>query len=263
MTKKSKEVAEQIKQALLSDFQPELYQSYFREHSGYDFQYEITKSNKQWPGFEVEFFTKDRKTVFSLKVSASITDIMRGGLGGGGLSYTVYTEAYGLHLKKKQKMSKSDWGFTNDHSFLKKPEKIFPTKKMKDIFSGKTSKRKFSKRDMETFLKSKLKTELDYNGGQTWAWIPIGEDYFLCVYRSVFMRQGTWNVNGIYQQKSKYTKSKVSQPKFVSFLEEEQTAEIFDKIQKEAMKAKGDAKIKKTEMLIKQAYEAYMKSKGL
>jgi curved DNA-binding protein CbpA len=257
----SKKMAEQIKQALLSDFQPEIFTRYFNELSGFEFHYEIIGVNKkQWPGFTVEFFTKDRNSVFTFRVSADITDVMRGGLGSGGdISYTVYTEAYGFHMKKKQKMSKSDWGFTRDHSFFKKPEAIFPKKKMKDIFSGKTSKRKFMKRDMITFLKSKLKADWD---GE-FAKIPLGEDYWLLVYRTTFMRQGAWSINGIYQKKGKYGGSKVSQPKFCTFMEEEQTTEIFATIQKEAMKAKGEAIIKKTEKLITQAYEAYEKSKGM
>jgi curved DNA-binding protein CbpA len=258
--RKSREMAEAIKAALLSDFQPEIYQNYFNKHSGYTFFYEITKTHQQWPGFEVEFFTKDRKTVFHLKVSASITDIMRGGLtAGGDVSYTVYTEAHGFHMNKKQKMSKSDWGFTQDHSFLKQPEKLFPPKKMKAIFSGKTSKRKFMKRDMIAFLKSKLGADWD---GE-WVKIPLGEDYWLTLFRSTFMRKGTWNVNGIYQKRGKYGSSRVAQPRFCSFMEEEQTAEILEKIQKEAKKAKGEAIVKKTERLLSQAYEAYKKSKGM
>jgi curved DNA-binding protein CbpA len=252
---KEKKMAEQIKQQLLSDFAPEVFQRYFNEHSGYDFKYEITKSNKQWPGFEVEFFTNDRKTIFSLKVSASITDVMQGGLTSGDLSYTVYTEAHGFHNNKKQKMSKSDWGFTRDHSFLKDPKKLFPPKKMKDIFSGKTSNRAFSKRDMVTYLKTKLKADWD---GKEWMRIPLGDDYTLTIFRSTFMRMGNWGVNGIYLKHKR-----VHQPRYVSFMEEEETAKIFDKIQKEVMKVSGDAKIKKADTLIKQAYEAYRKSKGI
>ena len=48
-----------------------------------------------------DFFTKDKKTVFHLKVSADIIDVMRGGLASGNISYTVYTEAHGFHLNKK------------------------------------------------------------------------------------------------------------------------------------------------------------------
>lgn len=254
--KKEKAMAEQLKQSLLSDFQPELYQSYFNEHSGYNFDFKIDKGIYGWPGFTVEFFTKDRNTIFSLKIGADIIDVMRGGLGSGEeFSYKVYTEAHGFHLNKKQKMSQRDWGTTRDHSFLRNPEKIFPSKKMKDIFSGKTSNRKFSKRDMMTFLTTKLKAK---SGSGDYMWIPLGDDYSLVIFRNVFMRMGSWGTNGIYLKSGR-----VSQGKYASFMEEEQTAHIFEKIQKEAMKVKGDAKVKRTEQLVTQAYEAYKKSKGI
>lgn len=261
---KEKKMAEQLKQSLMSDFHPEIYQRYFNELSGLNFKYEITKAKYGWPGFEIEFFTPDKKSVFTLSISADFRDVMRGGLSSGDeFSYTIHTVAYGFHLNKKQKMSKTDWGFTRDHSFLSQPEKIFPKKKMNDIFSGATSKRAFKKRDMETYLKSKLNAKISLNGGQIWAEIPLGEEYYLFIYRTTFQRMGTWGVNGIYQQKSKYTKSRVSQPKFVSFMEEEETAKILDKIQKEVMKVNGENKIKKTAQLLDLAYSAYKKSKGM
>jgi hypothetical protein len=158
-------------------------------------------------------------------------------------------------MNKKQKMSQRDWKFTRDHSFFRKPEEVFPRKKMKDIFSGKTSNRKFQKRDMVTFLTKKLGASWD---GE-WARIPLGEDYTLTIFRSVFMKQGAWSINGIYQEKH----GRVGQPRFVTFLEEEETAKMFEKVQKETMKVKGDAKIKKASDLLKYAYEAYKKSKGI
>lgn len=257
--KKSKKMGDIIRTTLLSDLHVEIYQNYFNKHSGYNFFYEI-KESKQRPGFEVEFFTKDRKTVFHLKIFASINDIMSGGLtAGGDMSYTIQTEAYGFHLNKKQKMSQRDWGITRDHSFLKNPEKLFPAKKMKDIFSGTTSKRKFAKRDMITFLKSKLGATLN----KDFVNIPLAENYYLVIYRSTLMRIGCWNINGIYQATGKWSKSKVSHAPTASFIEEEETAKIFEKIQRESKKAKGEAIIKKTEKLITQAYEAYKKSKGI
>ena len=72
------------------------------------------------------------------------------------------------------------------------------------------------------------------------------------------MRQGVWGINGIYLKSGR-----VAQPRFVSFMEEEMTTEIFERIQKEAMKTKGEAKVKKVERLIAQAYESYKKAKGI
>lgn len=261
---KEKAMAESLKQALLSDFHPEIYQAYFNKLSGFNFSYEITKTRYGWPGFEVEFFTKDRDSVFTLKIGADILDIMYNkGLGSGEeFSYKIYTEAFGFHLRKKQKMSQRDWGTTRDHSFLSKPEIIFPEKKMRDIFSGVTSKRAFKRRDMETFLKMKLGADLDREN----AWIPLddNDEYYFLVYRMIFNRVPYWGGNGTYQKKGKYGHgSRILQSTIFTFPETEETAKTFEKIQKEVKKVNGDAKAKKVNDLLKFAYEAFKKSKGM
>jgi len=255
----------QIKTALLGNFDPDVFIRYFQELSGYKFFHEITKTyplererSPSFAGFNVEFFTKDRSSVFTFKIHANLTDVIHGSsstLGYGDISYNVYTEAHGFHMNKKQKMSKSDWKFTRDHSFFRKPEQLFPKKKMKDIFSGKTSKRAFKKRDMETFLMKKLGATF---GSGDYVRIPLGDDIFLVVYRSTFQRQAMWMINGIYKHQTREQMGPI-----VTFAEEEQTADIFSKIQSEVKKVKGDAKIKKAYVIAKQAYEAYKKSKGM
>ena len=50
---------------------------------------------------------------------------------------------------------------------------------------------------------------------------------------------------------------------YVSFMEEEATARIFEKVQRDVILTKGEAKIKKAERLLKLAYEAYKKMKGV
>jgi curved DNA-binding protein CbpA len=267
---KYKVAGAQIKTALLSNFQPDIFKNYFKELSGYDFNYEIKRvfpsekeRNPNNAGFEVEFFTKDKSTLFSLKISANLRDIVypKAELGIGSISYAVYTEAYGFHLNKKQKMSQRDWKFTNDHSFFRQPETLFPKKKLQAIFSGTTSKRAFKKRDMEVFLKVKLGARLQ--GGDT-AIIDIGEGYSLLIYRMTFQRQPFWGANGIYFSKGGLGfGSRVAMATIVNFPEEEETAKIFEKIQKEVMKVKGEAKVKKTNALLKLAYDAYKKAKGL
>jgi curved DNA-binding protein CbpA len=263
--KKYQMAGAQIKTALLSSFQPDVFLQFFQELSGLKFNSEIIRTypreNDRSPssaGFDAEFFTKDRSSVFTFKVHAQLHDIVwpKAELGIGDLSYTVYTEAHGFHLNKKQKMSKSDWGLTRDHSFFRKPEQLFPKKKMKDIFSGKTSKRAFKKRDMVTFLTKKLGADWD---GSEWARIPLGDDYKLTIYRHTFMRQGMWGVNGIYLKHGRVSRG----GGYYSFGEEEETAKIFEKIQKDVMKISGEAKVKKTDQLLKFAYEAYKKSKGI
>ncbi len=272
--KKYRMAGVQIKTALLSNFQPDVFISYLQEMSGLKFYHEIVKvypSEKERSpssaGFWAEFFTKDRSSVFTFKVSAQLHNIVwpKAELGfGGDISYDVYTEAHGFHMNKKQKMSQRDWKFTRDHSFFRKPEMIYPKKKMKDIFSGKTSKRAFKKRDMEAFLSKKLGAKLEYSGGQPQAAIPLGEDYTLIIYRTTLARMGAWSGIGIYLKKGKFGYgSRVAHTGIWTFMEEEETAKIFEKVQKEAMKAKGESKPKKVNDLLKFAYEAYKKSRGM
>ena len=265
----------QIKTALLSNFKPEVFQAYFKEMSGFDYFYEIKRvyptekeRSPSYAGFDVEFFTKDRNAVFTLKVHANLHDIVwpKAVLGYGELSYEVYTEAHGFYMNKKQKMSQNDWKFTRDHSFFAKPEKLFPKKKMKDIFSGKTSKRAFKKRDMEAFLSKKLGAKLEYSGGQTQAAIPLGDLYNLIIYRTVFFKKGAWSGIGIYKKKSESSLGyggRQSDAGRWTFMEDEETANIIEKVVKEAKKAKGEAKVKKTTDLLKYAYDAYKKARGL
>jgi curved DNA-binding protein CbpA len=275
--KKYKMAGVQIKTALLSNFQPDVFIKYFQDLSGLKFYHKIVKTypsekekSPSYAGFDAEFFTKDRSSVFTFKVHANLTDIVwpKAELGHADLSYTVYTEAHGFHMNKKQKMSRSDWGWTRDHSFFRKPEQLFPKKKMEAIFSGTTSKRKFKKRDMEAFLSKKLNAKLEYSGGQTQAAIPLGDNeegmpYVLIIYRTTFDRVGMWMGNGIYLKKGKYGYgSRVSQTPMFTFPEDEDIAKIFEKVQKDTMKVKGEAKVKKANDLLKFAYEAYKKSKG-
>jgi len=269
---KYKQAAVQVKTALMSNFRPEVFTQYFKDMSGYDFHYDLKRvypaENARRPdtaGFDVEFFTKDRSTVFTLNVHAPVHDIVypKAVLATGNISYKLYTTAYGFHLNKKQKLSQSDWQSTNDHSFFRKPEQLFPKKKMKDIFSGKTSKRAFKKRDMYTFFKNKMKARI--NGDDVV--IDLGEGYSLYIYRMTFNRQPFWGTNGIYLSPmgdpNKNFGSRVAMAATVTFSEEEETAKIFEKIQKEVQKVKGEAKIKKTNQLLKLAHEAYKKAKGI
>jgi curved DNA-binding protein CbpA len=269
-----------IKNELLSNFKPEIFQNYFNEMSGLKFNYEIKRAfplekdrSPHFAGFEVEFFTNDKSTVFSLYISANLVDVLRDReaaiLGIDDISYNVTTVATGFHNNRKQKMSKSDWGWTRDHSFFRKPEQIFPKKKLKDIFSGKTRKKGgFKKRDMELFLKNKLGARLEYPSNQTQAAIPIGEnedgmEYNLIIYRTVFNRVGGWSGIGIYLKKGKYGYgSRVEDTGHWTLPETEETAKIFEKVQKESLKAKGDNKPKTAKKLLKRAYEDFKKAKG-
>lgn len=215
--------------------------------------------NPYHAGFTAEFYNKDRSLVFELYISSSITDAFRDDkLGFGDINFPVHMIAYGFFKGKKQKLAKSDWKFTSDHSFFKHPEKVFPDKKLKAIFSGKTSARKFARRDMVTYIEKRLKGRFD----GTYATIPlIGEfkrgdpdshAYSLLAFRNVFNRQAAWMFNGIYRGFKR-----ISMTVTVTMPENEETADFLYDIQKQIkrMKPKGDENVIKAVNNLIQRYK--------
>lgn len=255
-----------IKTSLLSNFQPEVFLRYFENESGgKKFTHEITKV---WPtdsqmtgkwaypnsaGFNVEFFTSNRDTVFHLDVHVDLLQVVfpEAVLGNANITWNTYTNTYGFHMNKKQKFAQRDWSFTRDNSFFRKPEILFPSKKLKAIFSGETSKRAFKKRDMETFIKLKLKGDLQ----NEWAYIPVGDEYQIAMWRSVFMKKGSWSIHGLY--KGRASKANKVSGKFASFLETEDTAIELKRIQDALMRTSDSGKAAKFEQLIDRAQKAH------
>jgi hypothetical protein len=230
-----------IKTSLMSSYRPDLFMKHFYELSGKTFEHRITKEfppiGKLWVnfgGFNAEFFSPDRSIVFTLEVTGNVSDLMGGAkLGTSDVSFNCTIVTFGLTFNKKQKMSKRDWQFSSNHSFLNDPEVLYPKAKLKAIFSGKTSTRQFKKRDMEAFLKLKLKA---INHGDNYWYIPIWntkdmdmknpDSYFLCFYRMVFMRQGTWGINAVYKGRKS-----ISRTLFLTMPETEKTAEYMHDLQ--------------------------------
>jgi len=243
--KKYQQMGRIIKDRLVKAFDTAAYLKHFNKFSKSDirFQYKRIFPNEgdrspNSAGFTGEFSDTDRNTVFTIRVSVQLTDVVdSNALSFDDLDMTVHIGAVGFFGTREQKLSQRNWKFTSDHKFFKNPDKIFPSAKLKKIFSGSTSKRKFQKRDMVAFLTKKLKARWD---GE-FAWIPVGistEDlkgtFHLSVFRSTFMRQATWGVNGIYERSRR-----VSQPKqFASFPETEDIAKMFADLQKKTKRLK-------------------------
>jgi curved DNA-binding protein CbpA len=234
--------ATMIKTSLMSSYRPDLFMKHFYELSGKTYEHKITAEYprpnaynfSQYGGFNAEFFTPDRSIVFTLQVTGNTDDLMgKVKLGAADVSFSCSIVTFGLTFNKKQKMSKRDWQWSSNHAFLNNPEVLYPTAKLKAIFSGKTSARQFKKRDMETFLKLKLKA---INHGDDYWYMPIWntkdidmknpDSYFLCLYRMVFIRQGTWGINAIYKGRKSFGRML-----FVTMPETEKTAEYFHDIQ--------------------------------
>ena len=249
-------LGERIKNELRDTVDYQAFIDHFNKLSGLDFTYKIVaefpkpkQRHVYHAGVNIEFIADGGNTVFDMRISSNLTDIKySSSLGTEQIRYPLSITAYGYHNRKKQKLSQSDWKHTSDHVQLKDPTKIFPTAKLKKIFSGATSKRAFKKRDMFLALKNELGADHD---GKEWARIPIGDgsdDYKLTLFRITFMRVGMWQGNGIYKKFGRVTMINGSLP------ESEETIEILKDIQKKVSKLSGDRLVKTTDKLFTDAY---------
>lgn len=246
-----------MRQMMLHAFKPDMFVRHFNKYTNEKLYYDMKrirpdekiKYAQHYAGFTVDFYNKDRSIVFEMSINASIADAYNEKtLGFGTIQFPLSIVATGFFKNKKQKFSRSDWKFTSDHAFFRKPEVIFPDKKLRAIFSGKTSARKFQRRDMVAFLTKKLKASFD---GE-FASIPLFDEYTLYIFRSTFMRQAVWMVNGIYRKWSR-----IAQGVTVTMPENEDTAMFLERIQKEIKRQKpqGDDKVAKTVNILLQKYK--------
>lgn len=230
-----------VRDDLTKQFNPKAFTDYFKGIYNVPFKHEILKT---WPekdakrsdggGFVVQFYAKDKDPLFHLRVSGSIRDSAKS-LGGAGITYTTFTDAYGLINLRKIKMGRSDWKWTNKHAFLTNPDKVFPQKVLeKNIKAGK--RQAFKKRDMYTALAHRLKARNDAD----WTRIPVGkvkgrDGYHILIYRMLFRRIPYWGANGLYKF------SRVAQLPFFSMPESEDTIKVLEDIQN-AVKSHTDEK---------------------
>lgn len=259
-----------LRNMLMSGFKPELFLVHFKNIFGKEFEYSI---KRMWPddkkdkpkfyfsgaGFNVEFSTISRNTIFTLSVHASQDSIYNAmnktTIGAGTMSFEVYIEAHGFYGSKKQKLTKRDWNFTNDHSFLNDPDKIFPKTKLQKIVSGKTNKRAFKKRDMIAYITQKLKGSWD--GEFAKIYLDKNKEFYLLMYRMTFRRLPIWGANGIYK---KY--SKIAQGATISFPETEEVAQFFGEIQKAVVNITDEVKLTaKVNKMLRQKYDKIMKDR--
>jgi len=234
--KRYQEVGVAIKTELLSKIKPEAFIKYFKDISGLDFFFTIKKSYPKGDeryglysaGFQSEFHTKDRNTIFTYDISVDLTDAIhnKGKLGSSEITYKMYTSAYCFHNNKKQKLTQRDWGFSDKTKILTDPEALYPKAKLNKIFGGSSRKdSKFAKRDAITFIEKKLKGKIIYSGNQVWGYIPIDKVGELQIYRTTFGKGfAGWSIFGLGKEKLP----------FKSFPESEATFLFFEKLQKEA-----------------------------
>lgn len=246
INKKYQQMGRIIKDRLVKAFDDQKYIKHFNKFSKTNIKFQMKQifpnEGERSPnvaGFYGQFADDNRDTVFDIRVSAHLTDVVNSNaLSFEDLDMKVSIVAIGFFGGKEQKLSKSNWKFTSDHKFMNDPNKVFPTAKLKKIFSGSTSKRKFQKRDMIAFITKKLKGDWD---GKDFARIPVGistEDpkghFTLTIYRMTHGRGfAYWGVNGLYERFSR-----VKQAEFASMPEDEQTAKRFEDWVKRVKKLK-------------------------
>lgn len=261
INKKYRGLASVVKTSLMAGFKPEIFIAYFNQFTTEKFEFEYTRvfpketeRSPSYAGFAGEFFTSNRDTVFELDITVHLTDIAdQTGLGYKNFQYPLIITAYGFHNNKKQKITQRDYQFSNDHSFFNDPSKIYPAAKLKKIFSGATSKRKFKKRDFQMFMAKKCKASIDSD----WCRLPIVDDFKLTLYRMVFMKVAHWGVNGVYKKSGR-----VMGPYAITLPETEETAKMLYDLQKQCSRgpATEEAVVKRVLNFLK-AYKAKQEQK--
>jgi len=191
--------AADLTSVIKNTFNVSAFLDYFKIYAGEDFSYTLYERNNQWNGgITVKFFNKDNTTVFVFSVSASTSGCAKPTFASNdsNISFDLGITAYGYINRKKIKMARRDWAFDNNHSALFDPSKSFGRAKLVKAFSQpKTTDMK--KADFQLALEYELNakhvSDVDF--------IPLGDDYFLKVYRMVWNRVPAWTFCGIsYKQ---------------------------------------------------------------
>lgn len=237
-----RELGKVIRNDLTTQFKKNInkFTSYFETIFNTKFEGNITEefpkesnTNPSFAGFDAKFSANNSSIVFNLHISAYLMNIKhnQGGLSTAGFSYPLTIISYGLFNNKKQKLYSRDFSSSSNHEILENPELIFPKTKLNKIVSGKTSARKFSKRDMYTALKEKLHVIV----GNDYTYLPVGTDYVMPLHRYTLMRTSAWTNYDIHKKsKSGYAQGpSLEYLTHKTFPEDENTLNIFEKIQKE------------------------------
>ena len=116
-----------------------------------------------------------------------------------GNNYSYESDVY--HNNKLYKMQRSRHSNATIVEFFTNPENVFPKDKLKKIFNKKpttsTKPTVFKRKDAEAMLvKEVFAKNVD---ATTWK-IPIDDTHFVYVYRMVFMKLGSWSINGLYEK---------------------------------------------------------------
>lgn len=114
----------------------------------------------------------------------------------------MYSEGYHYESnvyanRKAIRIQRSRFNRTDSLDDFLDPDFLFPPKRMKRVFQRAGEKKGMQRKDFEAALKKELGAELR---SDDMAWIPLGGERRLLIYRMVFMRTPGWMVNGIYEK---------------------------------------------------------------
>lgn len=194
-----------INNILLTKFNPQVYTKYLKDIFGKDFkcEHEVNKTDTYFAAMRTalraKFFDNEKDIVFEVYFGVDLIDIKHSkGLGGAGnidFSVLVSTDAY--VNGKKQKIARTTWNYTNNHSMFSNPEDVFPKAKMTKLAEGKVrANSKIKKSDFDAFFTKKYGAKSQKESGLNMDryYITIKPDVQLQITRSVFMRTPAYSI---------------------------------------------------------------------
>ena len=210
-----KQKVEIASNALKQAFNVQSYLNYFSKYISEPLEHTFREKNTiDWWGTVVqihEFFTKDRQTVFYIKLQASLSGVnFAKSLGGGlpGLQFSYMTDNWLYHNKRKQKMKQQTWDLKSNSLQIVDPIKMFPGDILKKVFTGKKD-RPFRPRD----FKAGLSRELHAGFSKTSAIIDIStkDSLKLHIWRMTYLKKPMWYIfgtqGGLYQKNKQVFKT--------------------------------------------------------
>lgn len=225
-----------VKDYLKKHIDPDVFTKHFDATTGKTFTAKVEEKVDTRTSFggsvlmNIEWMSDDHQTAFDMRVWVNLSDIVwTKQLGGGdpdiGFKLMVMTAI--LHNNRKVKFKSRDWDITNRKSVMLDPKELFPPDKIAKMIGGKESARKFSRRDMLLALQKRLGAKME----QEWAYIPMGTNFTVVIYRSVMMRTPAWSPHSVYDNADRKAKW---QTKVTSAPETDYTIDALVDLQKKA-----------------------------
>lgn len=195
--------------------------------------------------YEAQFYTTDKKINFTMRFSVTLVNIAKekATLGSSNIDFPMFVSINILYNRRKVKLGAKDYNFSSDKNIMSDPEILFPKAKLKKVFTAKT--KKFAKKDALLSLKKELDARITGDDIRI-DFKTLGKFASLYMYRSTFMRLGTYNIVSLTNGKSHH------RFKVQTIMEgEEQISFIIDTLKKLQTKKKESDIVKGIEKMLK------------